>query len=763
MSGRYLRQWVIRILLLLPLLFSEVGLAASGEVVSLTEEEKNWLAEHPVIRLGTVPNWAPISMRDSNNQLSGIAGDYKERIEQLLGIHFELVSEMDWRAVLEGARNKEIDVVLPVGSTPDRDTFLAYSQTLFDLPYVIITQLNHMSVWHEKMLSGMPVAVAERYVAHEWLKTTHPDIPLVLKKDTLAALQAVATGEAHAYVGDFASASYFIETFGIGRLKVAGKTSYVNSLHIGVRKDWPILASIIDKALNHISEQERRAIWLKWVTIEPYGISPSVLYLLGAVFFVLIAIVAMLSNRRLRSLNHSLQEVMLLRAQELKHVEYLAYHDTLTGLPNRESLTLALEAALVAAQADHSMLAVCYLDIDDFKPINDTHGHEMGDRLLVSLAQRLQEKKRVDDLVVRLGGDEFVLLMVNLQSLNEVMDELGRILHVVVESPFVIQDKVCKVSLSIGVAIYPNDMVDADTLIRHADQAMYRAKLAGRNCFEVFDGNADQHWQHQTQLIKAIERAIARDEFRLFYQPKVDLLTGKVAGAEALIRWQHPEQGLLAPVHFLPSIEDTAVMQQLDMWVLKTAWNQLSRWQKNGQCIPVSVNVSPQSLSNPRFPKLLADLLALYPDLMVQCIALEVVESSAIADMESIIQVMRECVALGVRFDLDDFGTGYSSLTYLRRLPATTIKIDQSFVRGMLHNAEDLAIVQGVIALAKAFKLKVVAEGVESEAHGVQLIELGCDMAQGYSIAKPMPVEAFEQWLETYQPNPHWLLAQQKT
>ena len=300
--------------------------------------------------------------------------------------------------------------------------------------------------------------------------------------------------------------------------------------------------------------------------------------------------------------------------------------------------------------------------------------------------------------------------------------------------------------------------MDADLLIRHADQAMYVAKESGKNHYHLFDTAQNVAVKVQRESLEAIRIALDDYQFVLHYQPKVNMQTGSVTGFEALIRWQHPERGLLNPIKFLPIIENNPMMIEIGEWVIDTALTQISQWQAMGLNHPViiSVNIAAEQLQQPDFTQRLTTLLATHPNVEPRYLELEVLETSALEDVHHISTVMSACMALGVNFALDDFGTGYSSLTYLRRLPANLIKIDQSFIRDMLHNTEDLAIVEGVIALAKSFKRDVIAEGVETIEHGSALLQLGCELAQGYGIAKPMPVSNIPAWIKDWKPDISW-------
>jgi diguanylate cyclase (GGDEF)-like protein/PAS domain S-box-containing protein len=439
-----------------------------------------------------------------------------------------------------------------------------------------------------------------------------------------------------------------------------------------------------------------------------------------------------------------------------RQLEHIAHFDSLTSLPNRVLLADRLQQALTQSQRRGLSVAVVYLDLDGFKAVNDTHGHALGDELLVALAHRMKAALRNGDTLSRIGGDEFVAVLVDLDAVADAEPVLQRLLQAAAD-PVELAHIQLQVSASIGVTIYPQDGSEVDLLLRHADQAMYVAKQAGKNRYHLFDVAQDTAVKTQRESLEHIRRALERQEFVLHYQPKVNMRTGAVIGAEALIRWQHPERGLLAPAAFLPTIENHAISVTLGEWVIGAALNQMVQWQAQGLEMAVSVNIGARQLQQDGFAQRLTELLARYPGVAPQLLELEILETSALEDLAQVFQAILACQGLGVRFALDDFGTGYSSLTHLRHLPAEVIKIDQSFVRDMLEDADDLAIVKGVIGLAAAFHREVIAEGVETSAHGKLLQELGCEMVQGYGIARPMPAADLPAWVGNWRISPVWI------
>jgi len=447
-------------------------------------------------------------------------------------------------------------------------------------------------------------------------------------------------------------------------------------------------------------------------------------------------------------------DISRLKEQE-RQLTQLAYYDSLTELPNRSLLADRIGLAMSQTRrARGGLMAVCYLDLDGFKPVNDTWGHEVGDQVLVEMSRRLRDALRGGDTVARLGGDEFVLLLLGLDSVEECDQATERLLHAI-SQPLQSTPEPVSLSASIGVTLFPLDDGDADTLLRHADQAMYQAKQEGKDRYHMFDPDQDRYARSRQDSVARLHEALEQGEFVLYYQPKVDMREGRVVGAEALIRWRHPERGLVQPMDFLPLIDDHELIVQVGRWVIETALAQMATWRAQGLDIAVSVNVAGKQLQDAGFVQELCDLLASYPDLASR-LELEVLETTALEDMVKVSRIIDECRNLGVTFALDDFGTGYSSLTYLKRLPAATIKIDQSFVREMLNDPHNLVIVQGILGLAGAFQRRAIAEGVETIEHGRLLMQLNCDLAQGYGIAQPMPADLLPAWVAGWRPAPEW-------
>jgi diguanylate cyclase (GGDEF)-like protein/PAS domain S-box-containing protein len=428
------------------------------------------------------------------------------------------------------------------------------------------------------------------------------------------------------------------------------------------------------------------------------------------------------------------------RRQEQEQLQHQATHDALTGLPNRNLLTDRLHQAISYAQRYQRMLAVAFLDLDKFKHINDTLGHDTGDQVLKIVAGRLSTCVRDSDTVARLGGDEFVLVLYDQANEDITYHATQRILSSISE-PMVVAGREMTVTCSIGFAVYPQDGKDAETLIKNADTAMYRAKELGRNNFQFYTEELHSRINERLAMETGLRRALERNEFELYYQPRVDLSSGKVTALEALIRWNHRDLGQIEPRRFVPLAEELGLIHRIGEWVLRESCRQQAAWQKAGVAdLPVSVNISASQFLQKDFTKLLGRILGETP-LDASRLELEITESLSMQDPETSICVLRELKQMGVRVNIDDFGTGYSNLNYMKQFPVDVIKLDQSFVQDIVRNQEDLAISDAVISMAHSLHLKVTAEGVESVTQLALLADHGCDEMQGYYFSAPLSVD----------------------
>lgn len=445
------------------------------------------------------------------------------------------------------------------------------------------------------------------------------------------------------------------------------------------------------------------------------------------------------------------------KVRHRESLQLLAFQDSLTDLPNRRSLDDTLLREMEYCEHNSRRLVLTLLDLDNFRAVNHQHGAALGDALLKALAQRLRLLFNDTAVIARVGGDEFVVLFTRLQPEDSYFQQLNLLLAAIVK-PFTIHGVEVFLNASIGFTEFPQPLeVVAEQLVRQAQQALFQAKILGKGRFQKYDIDSEQGARALTDRLEKIRKALHADEFVLYYQPKVNMKSGTVLGAEALIRWQKSTGELVAPGAFLPDLYNHPLEVELGDWVIRTALAQMRQWKQQGLDIQISVNVSSLQLFDNHFVEKLKQDLQRYSDISPAALQLEVLESSMLSDLDVVSGVMQRSRQLGVSFALDDFGTGYSSLAYLKHLPASMLKIDQSFVRGMMESSDDLSIISGVIGMAQAFGMQVIAEGVESLEHGNLLLKLGCEQGQGYGIARPMPADQLPEWVHRWKAAPSWI------
>ncbi len=439
-----------------------------------------------------------------------------------------------------------------------------------------------------------------------------------------------------------------------------------------------------------------------------------------------------------------------IKRKELEdQLTHIALHDALTGLPNRQNFFMQLGRSIENAKKSDTLLGLLLFDMNDFKAVNDSMGHQSGDELLVQVAKRLREAVPANNLLARLGGDEFAAILGGVKTRDDLKEEIRKIIRLL-SGPYPIEQYLIDLPMSLGVSVYPEDGDTPQILLKKADRAMDLAKKDLQEQVVYYTQEMEHEERSRKLFRETIHRAILKDEVELFYQPKVNLRTGHVYGAEALVRWRSPDKGLLLPGEFLPWIQGTEVLNILGDWTIRKALWQMDQWRQQGLHLPVSVNIDVGHLKKASFFRELKESLDSCPHVPTGFLEIEILETTAMEEFLQIQGVLRKIHALGVRLSLDDFGTGYSSLSYLKNLPVDTLKIDQSFVIGLTKSLEDLAIVRSITSLARIFNRNIVAEGMEDWTLAPVLLELGCEQAQGYGIAKPMPAADLPRWIESW-------------
>ncbi|HEY5798699.1 MAG TPA: bifunctional diguanylate cyclase/phosphodiesterase [Burkholderiaceae bacterium] len=448
--------------------------------------------------------------------------------------------------------------------------------------------------------------------------------------------------------------------------------------------------------------------------------------------------------------NLKLQAEIGERHQAEARIQHMAYHDSLTGLPNRSLLTDRLDRAILDSQRGLRRLAVMFLDLDRFKTINDSLGHVIGDHLLKEVAVRLSNAVRASDTVSRLGGDEFVILLTNLETADEAAPVAQKIIDALA-LPIDLEGRQLHITPSIGICVFPDDGRDAETLMRNADAAMYHAKASGRNNYQFFTERLNQIAKQHFELETSLRGALARDEFELHFQPIMDIATRTLRSMEVLLRWRRPGKGLVGPNDFIPIIEENGLIVPVGEWVMRRACEQNMEWRRQGyETVPLAVNLSPRQFLHRGLVASVRNTLAL-TGIDPSMLEFEITETALMEHGEQTLSILNQMNRMGIRLSIDDFGTGYSSLAYLKRFPVKKIKIDRAFIKDLEHSSDDRAIVAAIVALSDSLQLSVVAEGVETQAQFELLHQSGCQLAQGYLFSRPVPAEDARYFLQASQ------------
>ncbi|MDF2182384.1 transporter substrate-binding domain-containing protein [Neptuniibacter sp. CAU 1671] len=716
---------------------------------NLTPQEQAWLKAHPLIRLASDISWPPYESIDSNGNYQGIAADYISLLETRLGIQFEISPVKSWQTITEMVRNKELDLFPAAMKTPQRLTYAEFTRPYLYSPMVIVTRKDVGYIEDLSTLDDKPIAIEAGYASYDLLSQSGLNLNLKPYTDSLSAMLAVSSGKAFAYIGNIATLGQLMQQSGITNLKVSGQTPYQFELAMGVRKDWPMLTSILQKALDSITAEEKHAILKKWVDIKlekPLSLTYLWYFAGGALGIALLSLFWNFAlNRKVR--------------QRTRQLQHQARYDSLTTLPNRTQVLEQLEVQLNPIIGSADPLAVLFIDLDDFKRINDTLGHETGDQILMQAGQRLGETVRDRDIVGRLGGDEFVILLFGLLQ----ADDAGRVaekLHHLFSEPFCIGGRELVVTCSIGIALYPADGRDSSELLRNADTAMYHSKKLGRNTYSFYTASMNQIVQRNLELEEQMHGALERNEFYLCYQPQVHAATGRVVAFEALLRWKNPALGNVFPDEFIPVAEHNGMIVPIGKFVLKQGLLLLRQLQQRfDRNYSLSVNLSPRQFRDTR---LVGSIIEILQDCGVSArsLDLEITEGVLLSGLAYVQENLTSLKEIGVRLSMDDFGSGYSSLSYLRNYPFDSLKIDREFIMDITHDSSDLNLVKGTIAMAHSLNLQVVAEGVETLDQANLLKSLQCDLLQGYLYSKPLPEDQIIRYLEQQTghistPDPH--------
>ena len=707
----------------------------------LTQAEKQWLAENPTIKLGIDRAFPPFGSITEDNEYVGFTADWMNLISDKLGVKFKIFKDASWGETINLAKADDIDMIAGLVRTKARELYLQFSPAYINTPTVIFNDgLKDGYIASIKALKGKTVAVEKGSFVSDMLSKEHSDIKQIQVKNTKMALSIVAANKADAYIGNAVTASYLIKKMGFHNLFYSGETPYSSNHSIVVIKHNPLLASIMNKTLQSVELAVRDEIETKWFGRQVF---PHVRRSTFISFAVLGFITLLLSALWIKTL-YTARKNLQISEEKVRHQANI---DSLTGLINRRNVNEILADKIAQPASSQESFALLFLDLDAFKEVNDTLGHSIGDELLRSVAIRLKNQVRAEDIVGRLGGDEFIIILKAIDK-PEQISSIAQDVCNTLNSDFMIHGHRIDVSTSIGITVYPQDAKTTDALLINADQAMYASKSNGSNGFMFFDETMREAMILRNNTMNDLKLALPKGQFELYYQPIYCLSTGNITKAEALIRWNHPERGMIRPDLFIQLAEESGLINEIGEWTFYEATNQLAEWRtKYSPQLQISINTSPIQYRDKGIDieKWHAHLES--SGLSGQALIVEITEGLLMESSSAVKERLWGLRDAGIEVAIDDFGTGYSSLSYLKRFHIDYLKIDQSFVSNLSEESEDFVLCEAITMMAHKLGCSVVAEGVETEEQSRLLKKANCDYGQGYLFSKPIPAEEFSRLL----------------
>lgn len=719
--------------------------------------QKALLGDSVILRVAGDNNHPPYEYMDENRNYKGFNVDIMNALSIELGIDIELIP-MEWSDALLALEKKEVDAIQGISKTQEREKkFLFTKPTVHNSQVVFVMKETNIITGLED-LSGVRVALQEGDINHEIMMNV-PNVIIIPKKDQKDAMEALLNGEAEAYVGNRLTGLYYFQKYRKSHLvKIVGEpmrtSEYGPATYLGNQD----LINMLDQGLEGLKKNGiYDKIYSKWFGEEIFdrkeiikAYAKEFLIVSGIIFLVIIFFI--IWNKRLKKEVYNRTKELQFANKELllnqKKIHNLAYYDSVTSLPNRLFLIETLSKSITKATMENSRIALLYLDLDRFKHINDTLGHDVGDKVLDLIGKRISRLIKKSDVLARIGGDEFLVLMADIKSENEAVLLANKIKEDF-KNPFIVSDYELFLTTSIGIAIYPEAGKTIQALMKNADVSMYKAKSDGGNNYYIYTKELSEKEMDNLILINQLRQAERNNELRLFYQPIIDINTGTITSMEALIRWDKPGEGLVSPARFIPLAEETGLIVPIGEWVIRTACIQNKTWIDKGyKPMRVSVNISAKQFQHQNFPETVLKIIN-ETGINPHYLDLEITESIAIMDIEYTLEMLRKLKAIGINIAIDDFGTGYSSLYKLKEMSVDELKIDRSFIKDLNLNSRNKTIAKAIILLAHQLNLKVVAEGVETEEQLEFLKENGCNKAQGFYYSKPVPPDEFEKFLES--------------
>ena len=715
--------------------------------LELSDQEQQWLEKNPIIRLGIDRAFPPFGSITQKNEYIGFSADFMRMIEFRLKIKFNIAKDAPWGKTLEMAKAGELDMISALVNTEARQQFLEFTEPFAHNPTIIIN--DGVAKGHLRSLEnlkGKKVAIEKGSYAAGELSRKYPEAILILVKNTKKALSMVSSGLADAYVGNAVTASYLIKKHHYDNLSFSGQTEYSSDHSIGIVKNNTILAGIMNKALVSISEEDRSTISNHWfgMEIQRHISITKAFYIVSVLIGALLLLLAWVFSLRKTRNKLKTSKQLLKRESETDH---------LTGLGNRRKFYQLLEEEIEISNLTDKPFTLLYLDLDRFKEINDSLGHAVGDLLLIEVSKRIQSCAENTRKIARLGGDEYMIILSDVSD-KKMVERTAKCIQGSLSMPFNINDNEIVISTSTGITSYPDDATTVGQLINNGDQAMYQSKKNGKNCFSYFDAAMKQAAERKNNTIRDLRRAEKEEQFVLHYQPIIDLSSNKICKAEALIRWNHPDRGLISPDEFIPLAEESGLINGIGEWTFKAAVSQTVKVKKLlDNEFQMSVNTSPlQYYKNGMDISIWYSYLRAH-GLTGKDLVMEITEGILMEPSPTVMSNLYQLRDLGIQVAIDDFGTGYSSLSYLKKFNIDFLKIDQSFVRNLSVDSDEMALVEAIITMAHKLGCKVIAEGIETKSQRDILFDAGCDYGQGYYYSKPIMAKEFEHFITHWDSN----------
>lgn len=699
--------------------------ASQNLSIRLTPKEKLWLGKNQTIRVAVKSGWMPIEFMLESNQHRGLSIDYLTKISALLNVKFSIINYS------ENLNPNQFDMISGVGNNLTGNAeFKPLNQPFLRFPYAIYA--NHKKYSNLDDLKFARVAIFKNGPLGRKIRENYPEIQLIYVDIVDDAIDKLKSGAIDAYVGNEMVVDYHLFFYRLKLIEKSGLTPFSSSVFMAVRNDEPELASILDKAILAIG-QNNNVLLDRWrITDDHYKQILSTILAVVFIFFILFSVKFYRLNRKATKQN----------SENQKKIWYQANYDHLTMLPNRHLLQSRLEQAIERADKSNLPLGVLFIDLDNFKQVNDASGHSVGDKLLADTASRICQCVRTEDTTARFGGDEFMIIISEISDIQSLEKTCQKILDQL-KKPFHIDSDIFFITASIGVSIYPEDGLNQEALISYADQAMYEAKKLGRNQYHFFTKSIETDSLKRLSLSNDLREALIKNQFELFYQPIINLESSVIVKAEALIRWNHPIKGVIGPMEFIPIAEGSGFIHELGDWVFYQALKDLPMIrEQSGSEFQLSINVSPYQFDRPDNLLLWAKALDT-ANISGRCIALEITERLILEASSLVTSTITALRNVGVEFSIDDFGTGYSALAYLKKFDIDYVKIDKSFIHNLQANNYDAVLCEAIIDMARKLGMKVIAEGIETEIQQALLKDFSCDYGQGYLFAKPLPLTLF--------------------